>query len=61
MEAKQETREFIKHLRKRTGLTQKEFSQKYNIPFDTLAKWEAGLRNPPAYVVELLDFRIQNE
>lgn len=58
---RQEIGESIRRLRNLTGLTQREFSQKYHIPMNTLGKWEAGLRHPPAYVEELLSFRIRAE
>lgn len=50
----------IKSLRKSTGLTQLEFCDRYGIPRRTLQDWENGLRVPPAYVVELLKYRIEH-
>lgn len=50
----------IKKIRQISGLTQEEFSKKYNIPLSTLKAWELGERVPPAYVVELLEHRIKN-
>lgn len=37
-----------------SGLTQKEFAEKYNIPQRSVENWDAGSRNPPDYLVELL-------
>lgn len=48
----------IKQLRKSTGLTQKLFSKKYNVPMRTLQGWELGERIPSDYVVELLEFKV---
>lgn len=45
----------IREIRERSGLTQKQFSQKYNIPVDTLQNWEQGRRKCPAYVITLLE------
>ncbi len=56
-----ELTERIRSLRKKTGLTGEQFSQKYHIPFNTLRKWEGGFRTPPIYVVELLEYRIKGE
>lgn len=59
MNSRSELTERIRTLRRRTGLTGKQFSQKYHIPFNTLRKWEGGFRKPPIYVVELLEYRIK--
>ena len=50
----------IKEIRDITGLTQRQFAEKYNIPFSTYQKWEAPLksmnhRDCPIYVKELLE------
>ena len=45
----------IKEIRNASGLTQEAFARKYNIPKRTLEGWEAGKRNPPGYVLELLE------
>lgn len=49
----------IKRLRQTTGLTQKEFSERYRIPLKTLQNWEADSDQPaartcPQYVEYLL-------
>ncbi len=44
----------IKEIRMKTGMTQKEFAQMYNIPLSTLRKWEQGESSPPAYVSEMI-------
>ena len=51
----------IKELRALTGLSQVKFSQKYGIPRRTIEDWEAGRHDPPAYVEDLLEFRIQHD
>ncbi len=49
----------IRELRTRLGDTQSEFALRYGIPFRTIQNWEAGVRNPPEYVLNLLQNRIQ--
>lgn len=51
----------FKELRKSTGLTQKAFSEKFNIPKRTIESWEEGARKPPQYAFDLLKYRIENE
>ena len=41
------------------GLSQANFGKKYNIPVRTIQDWETEKRNPPAYVVELLEFKVR--
>lgn len=49
----------IREMRACLGDTQSEFAARYNIPFRTIQNWEAGVRKPPEYVVELLESRIK--
>lgn len=51
----------IRKLRELTGISRKEFSQKYQIPITTLQKWELGYRIPPAYVINLLEQQIKRD
>ena len=51
----------IKELRIKTGLSQKEFSEKYFIPKRTIQDWESGVRKPSKYVMDLLTFYVENE
>lgn len=49
----------IKTLRLSTGLTQRAFAEKYNIPLQTIKQWESAshsssFRTPPDYVVNML-------
>ena len=50
----------IYNLRKRSGLTRKQFAEKYHIPIRTLEKWERDEVKPAEYLVEWLE-RIVNE
>lgn len=46
--------ETIKKLRRTTGLSQRKFAKKYEIPYRTIENWEEGKTEPPDYVLELL-------
>lgn len=45
----------IKEIREITGLSQSKFAEKYQLPVRTLQDWEIGRRNPPIYVISLLE------
>ena len=45
----------IKEIRAESGLSQEKFSKQYGIPIGTLHHWEAGDRQPPEYVLKLLE------
>lgn len=51
----------IRELRSRTGYTQSDFSKRYNIPVRTIQNWEAGVRNPPDYLMDFLSRRIMED
>ena len=42
------------------GISRVAFSRKYNIPLRTLEDWDAGKKNPPDYVLNMLE-RVVNE
>lgn len=44
----------LKSIRKKTGLTQKAFAEKFNINSDTYRHWESGFRTPSDYVVSMI-------
>ncbi|MCD7809381.1 MAG: helix-turn-helix domain-containing protein [Erysipelotrichaceae bacterium] len=48
----------IRDMREALGDTQKEFSFRFNIPVRTIQNWEAGVRQPPEYVIDLLNDRV---
>lgn len=50
----------IKEMRLALGKTQKEFADRYSIPYRTIQNWENGVRKPPEYIVKLLNERIKN-
>lgn len=51
----------VKEIRELTGLSQKDFSDKYHIPKRSIENWETGLRKCPHYVMELLEYRVKSE
>ena len=48
----------IKAIRKRTGLSQAQFAEKYGMSRRTLQNWEEGSRNPAKYILDLLEFKV---
>jgi DNA-binding transcriptional regulator YiaG len=53
--------EDVKHLRKLAGLTQKQFSARLSIPLRTIEDWDSGKREPPEYVVRLIEYYLEHE
>lgn len=51
----------IKEMRDYLKVSRAEFSRRFHIPQRTLEDWEAGRRNPPEYVLELLEKVIKIE
>ena len=51
----------IKEIRTLTGLSQAKFCEKYHIPLNTFTRWEQGKREPPDYLVELLEFKVRED
>ena len=46
----------VKCLRHMTGMTRKEFSKAYRIPYRTVTDWEREERVPPPYVLDFLAY-----
>lgn len=52
----------IREIRNLTGLSAKKFGEKYGgIPLRTIQAWEAGDRQPPEYVIELLKRAVKGD
>ena len=51
----------IRELRRKTGLSQAKFSEKFGIPKRSIENWEQRTRSAPQYVLNLLRFRIEHE
>ncbi len=45
----------IKEIRAKTHLSQTQFADYFNIPVNSLRKWERNGATPPPYVVEMVD------
>lgn len=44
----------IKEYRKAAGLTQKQFSEMFEIPLDVVKSWDSGRRKPAAWAEKLI-------
>ena len=52
----------IKELRAETGLSQTEFGRRLGgIPLRTIQNWEAEVRTPPAWALELIAYRVEKD
>lgn len=51
---------FIKNIRKKHNLTQKQFADKYNVTYQAVSKWENGLNMPDTSLIKQIskDFNI---
>ena len=54
---------FIKEIRKKNNLTQKEFAEKYNVTYQAVSKWENGKNMPDMTLIKQMsnDFNISLE
>lgn len=46
---------------KQLGMNYKQFSEYYEIPYNTVRQWANGSRTPPSYVLKLLNEKIERE
>ena len=53
-EAMQDGAKFARRVRKRLGLSQAEFSERIDVPLDTIRNWEQGKRSPTGAAKVLL-------
>lgn len=59
--AKQVEKPTFAELRTLSGMTQAQFSEHFNIPKRTIENWESGVRTPPDYVLELIEYNLRKE
>ena len=52
--AMQDAAKFARRVRKRLGLSQSEFSEKIDVPLETIRNWEQGKRRPTGAAKSLL-------
>ena len=45
----------LKKLRESMNMSQTDFANKFDIPFQTYTQWESGRRQPPEYVVKMIE------
>ena len=51
----------IKNLLESYGMTVAEFSRYFGIPYRTVQNWVYGARECPAYLIELMVYRLKAE
>ena len=51
----------LRELRARAGLSRKAFAEYFDIPYRTVQNWELGLRECPAYLLDLMEYKLKNE
>lgn len=51
----------FKKLRQASGMNQSEFARYFHIPLRTVQNWEAGTRSCPTYLMELMEYKLNNE
>ena len=51
---------FIKEIRKKNNLTQKQLAEKYNVTYQAVSKWENGRNMPDTYLIKQIskDFNV---
>lgn len=50
----------FKELREKSEMNLTEFAAFFNIPYRTVQNWEYGNRECPAYLIELMIFRLEH-
>ena len=51
----------IKELRTAAGMTQKAFAEYFGVSKRAIESWEGGQRECPAYLLELMEYKLRNE
>ncbi|MBQ4534883.1 MAG: helix-turn-helix domain-containing protein [Ruminococcus sp.] len=51
----------IKQLRTLSGMTQRQFSKYFGIPWRTLEDWETGKSECKTYIISLIEYKLENE
>ena len=60
-ERKDTHRELLIRLREETGMSRKEFSEYFQVPYRTLQDWELGNRTMPDYLLRLMMYKAKME
>lgn len=45
----------VKNLRLKVGMSQQKFADHFGIPIGTIKAWEQCRRNPPSYIVDMME------
>ena len=48
-------------LRQQSGMSQQRFADYFKIPKHTIENWEAGVNKCPAYLLELMEYKLIRE
>ena len=51
----------VKNLRTEMGMNRREFCDYFEIPYRTVADWEAGKRKMPEYLLRLMIYKAEIE
>jgi DNA-binding transcriptional regulator YiaG len=51
----------FKELRESSGMTRQQFADHFKISYRTIQNWELGERTCPAYLFELMKYKLDNE
>lgn len=51
----------FKELRQQSGMTQKAFSEYFQIPKRTIEEWDRGARKCPEYLIALMEYKLIKE
>lgn len=51
----------ILELRRAAGMTQKAFSEYFNIPKRTIEQWEGNHRECKDYIIELIRYKLEKD
>lgn len=51
----------IKELRAATGMSQRAFGEYFDIPHRTIQNWEGGQNKCPAYLLKLMEYKLEKE
>ena len=51
----------MKKIIEQSGMTLKQFSEHYKIPYTTTRQWYKEERKAPQYVIDLMRYKIENE
>jgi DNA-binding transcriptional regulator YiaG len=51
----------FKELRKQSGMTQQRLAEYFGIPKRTIENWDAGVNQCPAYLLDLMKYKLEKE